>query len=288
MGFEVAICALASAALHPFRELVVKSDRNPEFTYFVIFAFTAALAGLHVSLGDASFLIPGRAWPLLLLAAGGELVYGVFAVAALRYGDLSIYYPILRSTAFGIVLIDFLVLGESYGVSLLLGISVTILGVFLIQWQRNVHPLENLRVLLFAFVAMFGTCVYSLTDARLMKIISPEVRLFWTVVLILPLLGMVALRQAKADGMRLGSFAADFSRIAVRCFLAAATSYASFYLLLKALTLGGNVAAVSAVRQASLPISVLLGSWMLGESAFVWRLLASLVLVGGIVLIIFG
>lgn len=63
-------------------------------------------------------------------------------------------------------------------------------------------------------------------------------------------------------------------------------AYASYYLILLAFKWGGEVAAVTAVRQASIPVSVLLGGFFLREGSILRRLLAAVILAAGIVLII--
>ncbi len=63
-------------------------------------------------------------------------------------------------------------------------------------------------------------------------------------------------------------------------------AYVSYYMILTAYQLGGNVAAVTSVRQASIPISVLLGGLYLREASMYPRLFWSLVLASGIVVII--
>jgi uncharacterized membrane protein len=49
---------------------------------------------------------------------------------------------------------------------------------------------------------------------------------------------------------------------------------------------GGEVAVVSAIRQVSIPLSVLLGALVLNEKRFLVRLAWSLLLAGGVVIII--
>ena len=62
-------------------------------------------------------------------------------------------------------------------------------------------------------------------------------------------------------------------------------SYSSYYLILVAFGLGADAAAVSAVRQASIPISVLLAAYFLNENETFRRLKwASLIALGIIIL----
>ena len=53
-----------------------------------------------------------------------------------------------------------------------------------------------------------------------------------------------------------------------------------------AFQMGGEVAAVTSVRQASIPISVLLGGFFLREGAILRRMIAASLLAAGIVIII--
>ena len=62
-------------------------------------------------------------------------------------------------------------------------------------------------------------------------------------------------------------------------------AYSSYYLILIAYQLGGDVAAVTSMRQASIPISVLLGGLFLREGAMLRRFCAAGLLALGIVVI---
>jgi drug/metabolite transporter (DMT)-like permease len=72
----------------------------------------------------------------------------------------------------------------------------------------------------------------------------------------------------------------------VRYLLAGCLSYASYYLILTAYGLGGDVVAVNCLRQVSIPLSVLLGGLFLREINISSRFSWSLLLVAGIVIII--
>jgi len=65
-------------------------------------------------------------------------------------------------------------------------------------------------------------------------------------------------------------------------------AYSSYYLILLAYQLGGDVALVTSVRQASIPISVALGGLFLREGAIARRLLAAGLLALGIAVIAVG
>jgi uncharacterized membrane protein len=71
-----------------------------------------------------------------------------------------------------------------------------------------------------------------------------------------------------------------------RFLFVSATSYLSYYLILMAYRLGGEVVAVNCLRQASIPLSVILGGLVLGELNIAGRFAWSLLLAAGIALII--
>ncbi|MED5395119.1 MAG: hypothetical protein VX990_00285 [Pseudomonadota bacterium] len=75
----------------------------------------------------------------------------------------------------------------------------------------------------------------------------------------------------------------------VSLYLAGDTAiYVSYYLIFVAFSLADGVAAVTAVRQASIPFAVLIGGTLMFEAAMPQRLLLSLVIACGIVIIVFS
>lgn len=81
---------------------------------------------------------------------------------------------------------------------------------------------------------------------------------------------------------------AHWRRGCFRYLVGGAALYVSYYLILVAFSLGGNVAAVTAVRQASVPLAVLIGGTLLSEASMARRLLFSFVIACGIVIIVFS
>ena len=68
--------------------------------------------------------------------------------------------------------------------------------------------------------------------------------------------------------------------------MAGLSSYASYYLILTAFQMGGNVAAVTSVRQVSIPLAVILSGLYLKEADTRSRLLWAVVLAAGVVVIV--
>lgn len=280
---EIAGLVLLSAALHPVWNMLIKSALRPESAYLSLAACMGLIGLLHALATGADLLAAWRAWPLLLLSFAGQALYGFALVATLKRGDLSSYYPIIRASPLFIVTVGVLLLGERYPWPLLFGIALVMLGGFALQYRRGSRLLSDPVTLAFALAAMSGTGIYSIADGRLMQTTEPSVALFWVES---AFAATYYLYQLWLQPNRRHGGWREFLARPHSLLLPGALAYGSYYLILLAYQLGGNVAAVTSVRQASIPLSVLLGGYFLREGAILRRLAASLVLALGIIVIV--
>ena len=150
-------------------------------------------------------------------------------------------------------------------------------------YRRGTHFLDDPKTLGFALVAMSGTGIYSMADAGLMQVIEPQVQMFWVESALIPVFLILFLRRQNLppieDVRPMGTRAAML-------IVPGVMAYSSYLLILWAYQMGGEVAAVTSVRQASIPISVLLGGFFLREGAILRRMIAASLLAAGIVIII--
>jgi len=282
----VALLVLVSATMHPIWNALAKRDENPEWVFFSLLLLTTAFGGGH-ALAVGEDLSIGRAWPFPLISAAGLSLYGIALVLTLRRGDLSVYYPIIRSSPLFIVLIGYLLLGERYSTSLLLGIALVLGAAFLLQYRRGARLFHDPLTLGLAALAMAGSGTYSISDARGVQLVEPMFMFFWSGALALPVFAaFLWLIHRRRDGSAFARFVAGWTTRPWRHLAVGVLAYASYLLLLTAYKLGGNVAAVTSVRQASIPISVLLGGVLLKEIGIPARFAWSLVLAAGIVVVI--
>ena len=120
-----------------------------------------------------------------------------------------------------------------------------------------------------------------------MRLVEPAAFLFWTYLLTLFVqLAWFQLTKPEDRPSRQHVFGAWISN-PIRVLIAGSLSYLSYVFIMTAFQLGGEAAAVTAVRQASIPISVLLGVFILREGHLGSRLSWSLVLATGIAIIVF-
>jgi drug/metabolite transporter (DMT)-like permease len=232
----------------------------------------------------ADLMAAWKVWHLVLISAFGLVLYGSALVMTLRRGDLSIYYPIIRSSPVFIVVVSAVFLGQSYAAPVLLGIAMVMVGAFFVQYRPGARLSDDPRTLMIALLAMSSTGIYTISDAFAMQVVEPPVFLFWVMVLFVP--AYVTVMRAIGGpslGWR-GLFA--WVRTPWRSAGTGLIAYASYSLILIAFAWGGEVAAVSSLRQASIPISVLIGGLWLKETGLALRLVASLMLAAGIVVVV--
>lgn len=285
MDYTIAVMVIASAVVHPVWNLLLKKEPDPQLGYLGLTASLALCALVHALAAGSDIFAASAVIPLILLSWCGQVLYGICLTATLSRGDLSAYYPIIRASPVFIVIVGVLLLGYSYSWEVLIGMAMAVAGGFLLLYRRGTHFLSEPATLAFALTAMAGTGIYSIADSNLMQVLQPEVQMIWVEGLLVPLYLVLFLRR------RSHTRYTDSRPLATRAtmlIIPGVMAYASYYLILLAYQMGGEVAAVTSVRQASIPISVLLGGYFLREGSTLRRLVAALILASGIVVIIFS
>jgi drug/metabolite transporter (DMT)-like permease len=279
----IAAMVLLSAAIHPVWNLFIKQEPDTQLGYLGLTVVLAVCAFFQALYSGADFGDIREVLPLLLLSVCGQILYGTCLTATLNRGDLSAYYPIIRASPVFIVVVGVALLGNSYTWYVLLGMGMAVAGGFLLLYRRGTHFLDDPGTLALALLAMSGTGIYSIADAQMMQRLEPEVMVFWVETLLTPIyLGLFLRRRThtRYEDRR------HLVKRALMLIIPGTMAYVSYYLILMAYQMGGEVAAVTSVRQASIPISVMLGGFFLREGSILRRLFAALLLAAGIVVII--
>ena len=288
MTITILTLVLASATLHPLREFFIKGDATPSgVTLAVVFQF-CVLAGIHTWAEGTDPWTAFRVWPAMLVSGLGILLFYWCLVMTLRTGDLSIYYPITRSSPLFVVVVGFLFLGHSYSMTMLAGIGLILVGAFMLQFRPGSHLFSQPATLILATLAMCAHGVITLADAEAMKEVTPEAYMFVQYIFLTPGMALVFLSTRPPEQSVYQHLFSGWARTSQRFIIAGVTAYASYYFILWAFQLGANVAAVSAVRQISIPASVLMGCLIFKEERMTARLAWSLILALGVVVIVFS
>ncbi|WP_422385159.1 EamA family transporter [Roseibium album] len=279
---SIVFLVLASATLHPIWNLLVKKNADPQLGFLLLMAVAAACSLIHGLIAGVDFSTVFTVLPVVALSVCGQLIYGTCLTATLTRGDLSTYYPIIRASPVFVVAASILLFGKSYSLLTLFGISLVVAGSFLLLYRRGSHYLDDPVTLLYALLALCGTGIYSLADAHVMQHIAPQVLAFTVDSAVLPFFLILWLRKRSITRLQSD---ATFSFSPIYVLLPGVLCYLSYYLILVAYQLGGDVAVVTSLRQASIPISVALGGMFLREGAMTRRFVAASLLALGIVVI---
>lgn len=288
VDIAIAGLVLMAAAIHPLRDLLLKGNANAGSGYFSIILIWLLIATGQVVLTGADLASAAAVWPLMLFSGFGLVAYYLGILSAMRAGEFSVYYPIIRSAPVFMVVAGWLVLGERYSAAILAGAALVTLGAWLLQYRPGANLLHAPATLAAALIAMAGMGTQSLSDAEAMQHLQAPVLLFWEYVIVLTACGLYLVARRPADVPLKTVFFGGWAATPWRFLVAGCTSYLSYYLILTAYQRGGDAVAVNCLRQASIPLSVILGGLVLRELDIPSRFAWSLLLAAGIVVIIVG
>ena len=159
---------LISALLHAGWSLAIKGSRDGlSFNLLQ----TLAAAAIAVALFAAVEIdeIPSELWPIAAATGVAHALYLYWLSRALGDADISLVYPIARSTPAFLPLLAIPLLGEHLSVQGAIGIATVVAG----MWLVNVGLGVNLRAFLgpgigFAYLTLATTIAYGLLDKAAM------------------------------------------------------------------------------------------------------------------------
>ena len=176
--------------------------------------------------------------------------------------------------------------GQLYSFWTLISVAVIIEAWLAIQKTAG-SLFDDGWALLLALLAMVASAAYSVADAIAMQQSAPPAAfLFWVYSLVSILLFAACLIERSRGVLHVVHFLEGGPRNFGRILIASVSSYASYYLILMAFQFHADAAVVSAVRQASIPVSVILAALLLKEPRFMQRMGWASVLAAGIIIII--
>lgn len=234
--------------------------------------------------------VPGDVWGLVALTGAAHGLYFYWMSRAFETGDLSLVYPIVRSTPALLPFVAVAFLGESVSPGGALGIAIVVAGMWLVHTRGELRLAALLRPGLgFAYLTLLSTVAYSLADKVAMEKLAgaawsgPLPRsfvYFWLIsaanaLLFLPL----ALRRLRGPLLREVA-RSEWPRAAGAVLL----SVASYTLILEAYQ-RAPASYVVAVRQTSVLFAVAIGALLLREQPGRPRVLGALATVAGVALI---
>ncbi len=302
MSATAIILIIISAGMHAAWNYVGKS-RRPSIAFFCAATMmgTACLLPLLAYHHAAVRAIPLDIWMLLLATSIAQAGYFCGLGIAYRAGDMSIAYPLARSSPIIVVTIVTFVLGrgDELSAACVAGAALVVAGCFMLPMRRftDFHPGHYLNLCaLAALFAAFGTSGYSIIDDEALRRLrglpggmftTTTAPMIYVVlqggVTSLYLAIVVALNRNERDEM------ATILRAGKRrAAMTGAVIYITYGLVLASMAFAQNISYVVAFRQLSIPIGAALGVVLLKESCPLPKIAGLAMLVAGLVLVAVG
>ncbi len=280
---------LLSAALHALWNLGTKRSRDA-----TIFLGMFQIVALAVSLLLAPLVrwseVPLGVWLLLPVSTVVHLAYQRWLAVAYGEGDLSVVYPITRSTAAFVAILGALVLGDPLSLAGAAGVGVVLVGMWLVSTHGHLDPRRLVAPdTRYAWLTLAATVGYTLADKAAMVHLDPapwtspvpKGVAFFLLINATPLL-IYAPWMVRRYGVRT---IADQARAEWLPIVGAALgSAASYALVLEALRTA-PAGYVVATRQISVLFAAGLGVAVLGERASPARITGAVLTVAGVAII---
>jgi len=277
MELHVFLAVLFGAACHAGWNAFLKVKLEP-FSAIALIAIMSAIVVLPV-LPFVGVPVP-EAWPWIAASVAFHLGYFIALTEAYRLGDMGQVYPIARGSApLMTALVSTMVVGEAIGLRGWLGVIILTAGVFLLSLRggRNVH--FERRAVLFALATAVTICGYSVVDgigARTAQ--NAHVYTVWLFLFDgLMMLVLVLWRRGRPV---LAEYA-GFWKIGL---IGGTLSLAAYWIAIWAMTVA-PIALVAALRETSVLLGSLIAVVVLKEPLHRARIIAALMIVGGLVLI---
>lgn len=277
MSLEVFLAVLSAAAMHAGWNAIIKGGPDPFVSTTHVSLFSGGIALCCLPL--VSIPQPG-VWIWLIASVAIHTIYRFMVIGAYRSGDMAQVYPIMRGaapmlTAFGTLLL----IGEVIGVTGFAAVTCLSAGVFLMSLKGARVRGVNGRAVAFALCSAACTCGYSLADgigARTNG--SAPSYAIWLFV------GNGIVMQTTALLMRGPSVYATLPKTVPASFGGGLLMMSGYFIAIWAMT-RAPIALVAALRESSVLFGAIIAALVLKEPLTSWRIVASLLVLAGVVLL---
>ena len=275
---------LAAAMMHTTWNLLLKRAKEKQ-----VFIWCSLIAGVLIfsPLLLTSPLSLVSIWPFLLSSALVEAIYYIILIRAYENGDFSLVYPMARGAAPAFLLIwATIFLGERPRLFGLIGIALLVFGLIMVGgkswWTLRKTTGFSKSALALALGVACCISIYTAIDGAAVHHVSP---LPYTVLVI----ALTVLFISPAVVIRYGSFAivSEWRENWIRITLVGLFTLLAYILALRAYSIA-PVSYAGSVREISVVFAAFVGWRWLGESFGVMRLVGSLFIFAGILVIAFA
>lgn len=273
------VVVLIAAVLHASWNALVKAGGDR----LAMMVMVQGVGGLAAAIG--LFFIPFppmAAWPYVLGSVFVHTFYYVFLIRAYQQGDLSQVYPIARgSSPLMVAVFSAFFIGETLGPIGSAAVVVICLAIFSLAFGKGSNPIGQRRSVFYAFGTGVTIAIYTLIDGLGARAAGPGNAVSYVAALglceALPIFALALWRRGPALFPALRACL----KTGVPGGLIAWIGYGS---VIWAMTVA-PMTYVSALRETSVIIAAWMGTRLLGEPFGGRRILASAVVVAGVIVL---
>ena len=299
MTLTAIILILISAFTHVGWNLLCKREHPSSAFFLLVNTFgTLCLIPALLLFGFAIPTFPTSVWLLLVVTGIFQTIYILGLANAYQRGDLSILYPIARSSPVIVVIIVTLFFDRADQVSAqcIWGIALVAVGMFILPMKHlsdfHIDNYLNSSVL-FALMAAFASAGYSIIDDEALRFLRDTPAL--------PIAGwqatiLYAFFEGLITSLWLGVWVLFQKRGRIlmweilktrtsRALLAGAGMAVAYTLVLISLAFVSNVSYVVTFRQISIPLGTIFGILLLKEPGYTPKYLGTAIIFTGLVLV---
>lgn len=277
---------IVSAFSHAAWNVLAKRglDKESFMWLMTITSFFTLLPVFYLTMPDWRF--PYAALPFLLLSGVAETLYFVSLGKAYELGDLSVVYPLARSSPLFLTILAVVFLGEEISLWGVAGILLVVLGVYTIHLRSLspndlLVPLRSLggRASQFALLTALWTTSYSIFDKIGVTTVDSFVYAFWLDFFILLFMTPVVMWRRGWERVSM-----EWESSKAQAIVAGFLARFGYVLVLVAMSIA-QISYILAMRQLSVVIGAATGVILLKEEYGQVRLLSSVIIFVGIYII---
>jgi drug/metabolite transporter (DMT)-like permease len=302
MSLTAIILLLVAAFSHAGWNLISKKQK-PSGAFFMAGNGIISLCFIPaiIYFWDTIIQFPPSFWLLLLVTGLFNNLYYFSLAGAYRHGDLSMAYPIARSSPILVITFVTFILGQGHeiGKIAVAGIVMVVLGCFLLPLKsfHDFRPRNYLNLCcLLAGLSAFGTAGYTLVDNQVLTILRsrPETPLspFLAAFIYMLLMAVICTLCLGVGVLLVKKEREQFVQIMkyykMNAFMMGFGLYFAYTLVMTAMAYVQNISYVSAFREVSILIGALMGITLLKEPVYKTKIIGVLTVFIGLVLVAVG
>lgn len=251
--------------------LVATITFTPMFVYF-LFKNTAVILPLTVL--------------AMAIVAASRIAGFVVRATGLKIGDISVVTPLSRMTPIFVVVSEFIVFREAFGILTLAGIPLVVLGSYIIMLKEGtsvLEPVKNLSKERAAQLAILSTMIYGFSapaSRYAVRNLSPEIFTYLSYLIMVAGFGYLLKRRDGSIDVR-----ETFNQNSYAWLLIGVVAMLSSYLLFYSYTLV-PISKANPVLQVRVLPPVIIGGLYFKEKNLARKTLGTITLLAGVVLVI--